>query len=74
MSLTAAGPFNAVRHWTRWTIEDIRDDTKKQPIYDTHQQAQDEADRRNTAYTETHAPHPPQPHQAALFDPKESTR
>lgn len=68
------GPFNAVHHWTRWTVEDIRDDTKKHPIYDTHQQAQDEADRRNTAYHQNRTPRPPTPTQPALFNPQESTR
>lgn len=65
------GPFSAVRHWTRWTVEDIRDDTKKQPIYDTQEQAQNEADKRNTAYAKSRAPRPPQPHQAALFNTPE---
>jgi hypothetical protein len=68
-----AGPFSAVRHWTRWTVEDIRDDTKKQPIYDTREQAQQEADKRNATYLNSRTPRPPQPAQPDLFSNQEAT-
>lgn len=70
---TPTGPFHVVRHWSRWSIEDVRDWDKKQPIYDTEAEAQAEADQRNEQYAHKNAPRPPRPTQPALFDPQEAT-
>lgn len=63
-----AGPWTAERHGSRWTVEFVLDPHATQAVYDTHEQAQHEADQRNRAYEIAHAPKPPQPKQAALFD------
>lgn len=68
-----AGPWTAVRHGSRWTVEFALDDTRKQPRYDTQQQAQHEADKRNQQYAVRHTPRPPQPVQPDLFNSQEAT-
>lgn len=68
---TPAGPWTAQRHGSRWTVELCLDPHKQHAIYDTQQQAQHEADQRNEAYENAHAPTPSQPQQAALFDQQE---
>lgn len=67
------GPWSAVRHGTKWTVEFALDDTKRQPRYDTQPQAQDEADKRNQQYHRARAPRPPQPVQPDLFNNQEAT-
>lgn len=68
-----AGPWTAVRHGHRFTVEYALDPHQPQPLYDTQQDAQDEADQRNGHYERTRAPKPPQPQQAALFDSREAS-
>jgi hypothetical protein len=63
------GPYSVVRHGTRWTIQEILDPHRKQPIYTTQTQAQAEADQRNKADAERRQP---RPQQAALFDQQET--
>lgn len=60
------GPWTAVRHGSRWTVENVLDDTKRHPRYDTQQHAQHEADKRNQQYHRARAPRPPEPQQGAL--------
>lgn len=69
---TPAGPWTAVRHGSRWTVENALDDTRKQPRYDTQHQAQHEADKRNQQYARAHTARPPQPEQPDLFNSQEA--
>lgn len=68
-----AGPWTVTSTGRRWTLEFALDPHATQPTYDTHQLAQAEADRRNTTYERAHAPRPPQPQQAALFNTQEAS-
>jgi hypothetical protein len=67
-----AGPWTAVRHGTRWTIEFALDDTRKHPLYDTRDLTQTEADKRNQQYAQARAPRPPKPVQPDLFNNQEA--
>lgn len=67
-----AGPWTPVPIGSRWTVEFVLDPHQAQPVYDTQLDAQADADQRNTAYERAHAPKPPQPQQAALFDQQEA--
>lgn len=68
-----AGPWTTQRHGTRWTVQYVLDPEKAQPLFSSEQDAQQEADRRNLTYERAHAPRPPQPQQAALFDHQEAS-
>lgn len=69
---TPDGPYTVIRWGSRWSIEDVLDAHRKQPLFDTHQAAQQEADRRNRDYEARHRPRPPQPAQTRLFDLQET--
>jgi hypothetical protein len=65
------GPFRVVRHWSRWSIEDLSDPDRKQPVFDTEQEAAAEAERLNVAYAVTWEPRGPRtarPVQPGLWD------
>ena len=69
-----AGPWTARPLGRRWTLEFALDPHRGELTFDTEQAAQHEADNRNLRYERAHAPKPPQPQQAALFDKQETTR
>lgn len=67
--MTAAdGPFIVVRHWSRWSIEDVSDWDRKQPVFDTEAEAAAEAERLNVAYAVRWGRRPARPAQDSLFD------
>lgn len=64
------GPYSVIRWGRNWSIENILDRHAKQPRYDSQHQAQTEADKRNSAYGQAHAPRPAAPD---LFSSQEAT-
>jgi hypothetical protein len=70
--MSADGPFRVIHHGSKWSIEDVLNPTQKPPIYDSHIQAQAEADRCNQAYADKYRPRPSQPAQPGLFDTQEA--
>lgn len=66
------GPYQAVRHGTRWTVENCLDPHRPFTIHNHHGDALNHAAQLNAAYTRAHTPRPPQPQQAALFDQQET--
>lgn len=65
------GRYRVVPHWNRWSLEDLGDPDRKQPIYDHQRDAQAEADRRNQRDTRK-AARPSQPAQPDLFNQQET--
>jgi hypothetical protein len=62
------GPFKVIRWGTRWSIEDVLDDRREQPRFDTEAEAAAEADQRNTADAARRDRGRPRSVQPGLFD------